>query len=106
MLIHGGTISSGRSCTVSVEGEYWMSWRSSFWNTTLPGAVATLRPTSNACTSVCEMLMMAPEPSMSCTRLAMPCTRFLPLEDSVSRSTSGLVKGKLEGDSALASCLT
>ena len=42
---------------------------------------------------------------MSCTRLAMPCTRFLPLVASVSRSTSGLVSGKLEGDSALASCL-
>ena len=35
----------------------------------------------------------------------MPCTRFCPLEASVSRSTSGLVKGKLEGDSALVSCL-
>ncbi len=34
----------------------------------------------------------------------MPCTRFLPLVANVSRSTSGLVIGKLDGDSALASC--
>ncbi len=31
----------------------------------------------------------------------MPCTRFSALELSVSRMTSGLVMGKLDGDSAL-----
>ena len=104
MLIQGGTISSGVACTLSVLGAYWISWMSSFWNTTLPGEVAMLRPTSKASTSVWLMLRTSPDFSRSCMRLAMPCTRLRPLEASVSRSTTGLVMGKFEGDSALASC--
>ena len=104
MLIQGGTMSSGTSCTFSVVGSYWMSCSRSFWKTTLPGAVAMLRPTSKASRSVWVRLNTSPDRSMSWTRLAMPCTRFLPLVANVSRSTSGLVSGKLEGDRALPSC--
>ena len=42
-------------------GAYWMSWMISFWKTTLPGAVATLRPTSKASMSVWLMLSRSPD---------------------------------------------
>ena len=41
-------MSRGRSNTSSVLGLYWMSWMSSFWNTTLPGVIARFLPTSKA----------------------------------------------------------
>ena len=66
--MHGGTISSGRSCTSTVLGAYWISWISSFSNTTLPGVVARLRPTSKAVSSVVEMRPFA----KSCKKRRMP----------------------------------
>ena len=46
MLIQGGMISSGRRCTFSVVGVYWISCIRSFWNTTLPGVLAMFSPSS------------------------------------------------------------
>ena len=106
MLIHGGTISSGRFSTVSVEGAYWMSCISSFWNITLPGDTARLRPTSNFDASDCRILRSPPPASMSSASMCMPRTRFSALEPSVSRNSSGLVRTKFDGEIALAICLT
>ena len=52
--MQGGTISSGRSCTVSVAGRYWINCINSFSNTTAPGVIARLCPTSNARSSVID----------------------------------------------------
>ncbi len=41
-------MSSGRRNTCEVEGWYWMSCSSAFWNTTLPGVVATFLPSWKA----------------------------------------------------------
>ena len=100
MLIHGGMISSGRFHCFLVDGSYWMSCMSSFWNTTLPGVVAMLTPSSNAFWSVIEILSWPPPRSMSSSRLWRPFTRFWPPEATVSRNTSGLVSAKFDGASA------
>ena len=51
--MHGGTITSGRAVHLAAcAGVYWISWISSFSNTTAPGVTATLRPTSKAVSSV------------------------------------------------------
>ncbi len=42
MLTSGGTNSSGRRYTVSVDGAYWISCIRSFWKTTAPGVAAML----------------------------------------------------------------
>ncbi len=104
MLIQGGTISSGVFSTVSVAGVYWMSCISSFWKTTLPGVTARLRPTSNIFGSDCRILIL-PFSSMSSVSMVMPRTRFSAFDDSVSRSNSGLVSTKFDGEIALAICL-
>ena len=89
-------ISSGWRNTSVVDGAYWISCISSFWNTTLPGEVATFWPTLNAFSSV---MLMWPR-SMSPSRLDRPLTRFWPPLARVSRSTCGLVAAKLDGLSA------
>ena len=94
--MHGGTISSGRSCTFAVVGAYWISWIRSFSNTTLPGVVATLRPTSNAVSSVIDTRPRA----KSCTNRRMPSTRLAPPLSSAVCSASGLVARQLAGLSA------
>ncbi len=97
MLIHGGMISSGRSRTFFVVGSYCSSCASSVWNTTLPGVVAMLTPSSNAFGSVIEILTWPLPRSMSSSRLCRPLTRFIPPLVTVSRNTSGLVSAKFEG---------
>src|ERR1051326_3632984 len=42
--MHGGTITKGRLATSAVLGAYWMSWTSSFSNTTLPGLHRRVAP--------------------------------------------------------------
>ena len=78
MLIHGGMMSSGRFHAFLVVGSYWISCISSFWNTTLPGVVAMLTPSSNAFASVIEILSWPLPRSMSSSRLCRPLTRFWP----------------------------
>ena len=85
--MHGGTITSGRSCTLAVLGAYWMSCISSFSKTTLPGLVATLRPTSKAVSSVIETRPLA----KSCRNRRMPSTRLAPPLSSAVCIASGLV---------------
>ena len=100
MLIQGGMISSGRLYTFFVLGWYWISCISSFWNTTLPGVVAMFLPILNALASVMLICSWPSPRSMSASRLFRPRSRFSPPEASVSRTTSGLVSAKFEGDSA------
>ena len=69
--MHGGTISSGRSCTFAVSGLYSSSWNNSFSNTTVPSVVATLRPTSNTLSSVCDSGPAACRPAGAACRAAM-----------------------------------
>ncbi len=104
MLIQGGMMSSGRFATLGVVGSYWMSWRRSFWKTTLPGVVAMLTPSSNAFGSVIEILSWPLPRSMSSRRLWRPLTRFCPPVAIVSRNTSGLVSAKFDGASASMYC--
>ena len=54
-LMQGGTTRNGRTCTSLVVGEYWISWKISFSNTTLPGVTARFSPTLNASSSVIEI---------------------------------------------------
>ena len=106
MLIHGGTMSSGRLSTVSVVAVYWMSWQMSFWWITLPGVVARFLPSLNLVASDWRILR-APWPAlMSSASMCMPRTRLSPSVASVWRRISGLVRAKLDGASALAICLT
>ena len=91
--MQGGTISNGRSYTLGVVGVYWTSWISSFSKTTLPGVVATLRPTSNAESSVIEMRPRA----RSCVNKRMPSIRLAPPESIAICIASGLVARQLAG---------
>ncbi len=100
MLIQGGTTSSGRRRTFGVAGSYCSSCITSFWNTTLPGVMAMLTPSSNALVSVMEIRSWTFPCSMSCSRLASPRTRFWPPVAIVSRNTSGFVSAKFDGASA------
>ncbi len=98
--MQGGTSSSGRSYTVLVSGLYWMSWNSSFSNTTAPSVVATFPPTLNALSSVCEMRPLPMSASIS----AMPLARLSPLDSTSFFCASGLVTRKLDGDMASMVC--
>jgi len=100
LLIHGGTISSGRLNCLAVVGLNCSSWIRSFWNTTLPGVVATFLPSSNAVVSVILTRSWPSPSSMSRSRLLKPLIRFWPWLLTVSRNTSGLVMTKFDGDSA------
>ena len=91
---------SGRCHCFFVDGSYWISWIRSFWNTTLPGVVAMLTPSSKAFESVIEILSWPLPRSMSSSRLLRPRTRFWPPVATVSRNTSGLVSAKFDGASA------
>ena len=75
MLMHGGTMTSGRLCTVGVVASYWMSSISALRNTTLPGVTARLRPTANARSSV---IVIRPRRASS-ARLRSPCHEALAL---------------------------
>ena len=76
----------------------------SFWKITLPGVVARLRPTANIEESDWRILRSPPPASTSSASMCMPRTRFSALLVSVSRSSSGLVRTKFDGDSAFAIC--
>ena len=91
--MQGGTISSGRLRTFAVAGWYWISWISSFSNTTSPAVTARLRPTSNADSS----LMDTRPSSTSSIRWRMPVCKLSPWVSSASCSASGLVAAKLAG---------
>ena len=76
--MHGGTNSIGRSWTLAVSGLYSISWNSSFSNTTAPSVVATLRPTSNTLSSVCDtwpLLQVAPAAAACPGRCSRPWCR-------------------------------
>ena len=87
--------------TFSVVGSYWMSCISSFWKITLPGVVAMLTPTARLVGSDWRMRKLPLPASISSASIFMPRTRLSPLEASVSRSTSGLVRTKFDGAIAL-----
>ena len=106
MLIQGGTISSGRLSTVSVDGAYWMSCISSFWKITLPGVIARLRADLERLGVGLPDLEVAAPASMSSASMCMPRTRLSALLLKVSRSSSGLVSTKFDGEIALAICRT
>ena len=65
MLIHGGTISSGRLNTVWVVGAYWMSSIRSLRKMTLPGVAARLTPSSNFDASAWRMRRVPRPAAMS-----------------------------------------
>ena len=65
MLIHGGITSSGRLATFAVVGSYWMSCRSAFWKTILPGVVETALITNLIDASADPAAMRAGYESMS-----------------------------------------
>ncbi len=91
--MHGGTITSGRAATLSVSGAYWINWKSSFSKTTAPFDTATLRPTSNASSSVIEM-----RPRFrSSRRFAKPMRMLSPCVSTAVFIASGLVAAKLAG---------
>ncbi len=77
-------------------GVYWISWISSFWNTTEPGVVQTLRPTSNAVLSVIEIRPDA----RSSVNSRMPSIRLAPPVSIASCNASGLVASEFAGLSA------
>ena len=77
-----------------------MSWISSFWNTTVPGVVPTLRPTSNADSSVIAIRPLA----RSSVNRRMPSSRLAPPVSIASCSASGLVASVLAGLSASMTC--
>jgi hypothetical protein len=91
--MQGGTMTSGRLCTLGVVGAYWISCISSFSNTTLPGVVARLRPTSNAWSSDIEMRPRA----RSAMNSRAPSTRLAPPLSSAVCSASGLVARQWPG---------
>jgi hypothetical protein len=94
--MQGGTMTSGRACTVDVDGAYWISSISSLRNTTWPGVVARFLPTSYALSS---LIVMRPR-AMSAARLAAPRARLAPSVRSASATTSGFVAAKFDGASA------
>src|SRR5471032_358066 len=100
--MHGGTINSGRWCTCGVLGAYWISWNSGCSNTTCPGVVARLRPTSKADSSDSEIWPLF----MSASILARPLVRLSPLVSISFCCASGLVARKLAGDMASMICCT
>ncbi|MCY1309697.1 hypothetical protein D9M70_598180 [compost metagenome] len=93
MLTHGGTISSGLAATWLVSGVYWISCMSSHSNTTDPCETATLRPISNADSSVMAMRPCC----MSAIRFAKPARRLSPPDSRAIRAASGLVAAKFAG---------
>ena len=74
-------------------GVYWMSWIRSFWKTTVPGVVPTLRPTSNADSSVIAMRPRA----RSSVNSRRPSSRLAPPVSIASWSASGLVASVFAG---------
>ena len=72
----------------------------------VPGVVATFLPTSKRELSAC-LSFRSPRPAwMSSASIFIPRTRFSPCEATVSRNSSGLVRMKLEGETASAICFT
>ncbi len=100
MLIQGGKITSGMSNTSLVVGSNCRSWISSFWNTTLPGAVATLTPTSNLETSVWLICRLPPLRPRSAAKFSMPLTRLSPRLSTAAFSAAGLDIRKFDGEKA------
>jgi len=86
-------MTSGIARTRGVDGAYWISWKISFSNTTLPGVTARLRPTSNEPSSVCESRPLSTSP----IRLRIPRASVSPLVASAAFSTSGLLAAKFAG---------
>jgi hypothetical protein len=97
-------MTSGRLSTVSVAGAYWMSCIRSFWKTTLPGDTAMFSPTRNLESSVMRMRSLPLPRSRSFRRCERPFSRFSPPVSAVFRSTSGLVRRKLDGLIASTNC--
>jgi len=98
--MHGGIITNGRARTVGVDGAYWTIWMRAFSNTTEPGVAATLRPTSNADSSVCVMRPFSTSPM----RLRSPIASVSPLVSRARLTTSGLVAAKFAGLSMSTNC--
>ena len=76
----------GRQDKINVLGLYSISWMSSFSKTTAPSVVATLRPTSNWLSSVCDTWPCW----MSCHRCFRPWAIDSPFVSSALRCASGL----------------
>ncbi len=98
--MQGGTINSGVFSTCGVCGAYSISWISSFSNTTEPGVLARLPPTSNLDSSTRVMRPFC----RSSIRLRMPAARLAERVWIAVRITSGLVAGKFDGLIASMNC--
>ena len=98
--MNGGTSSSGRVPTVAVLGAYWISSITSLRYTTAPGDVPTLRPTSNALSSVIEIVPLP----RSATKFSMPSRRLSPRDSRSFSWASGFVDRKFAGDRASTHC--
>jgi hypothetical protein len=72
----------------------------------LPGVVAMLTPTRRLSGLDWRIFSMPLPAAMSSASIFRPRARLSPLLATVSRSTSGLVSTKFEGDSALVICWT
>ncbi len=100
--MQGGTTRNGRSYTLAVVGLYSISWIRSFWNTTAPSVVATLRPTSNWLSSVIETWPCW----MSCSRFCRPRAMLSPRVSIAFCWASALSTRKLLGAEAAIHCST
>ncbi len=103
-MIQAGTIRIGSGRTLSVVGAYWMSSMSSLRNTTLPGEVATVSPTTNSASR--EGAAGERNFSQSLYQFCQPSTKFSPPLWNAFCNTSGLVAAKLDGESMSSSCRT
>ena len=100
MLIVGGMIISGTSCTVSVLGAYWISSKTSVRCTTAPGVAARFSPTVNFEVSTLAGRRGGVDTSRS--RFRAPFTRLAPPSSMVTFSAAGLDHKKFVGASASA----
>src|SRR5882672_3057145 len=91
-------MTSGRACTCSELGAYWISSNISVRYTTWPGVLATLRPSLNGVGSTCEGSMSLSR--MSRTMFLRPLTRLSPPVSTILRSATGLASSQLLGANA------
>ena len=107
MLIQGGTISSGTLSTSSVVGLVLDELHQVVLEDHLAGRereiAADLEHATGRTGGSSDCLAPA---LMSSVSMCMPRTRLSAFDDSVSRSSSGLVSTKFDGEIALAICLT
>ena len=95
-MIQAGTIRTGSARTSAVAGAYWISSIRRLRKTTLPGVIATSRPTSKA--SAPTGFLPVASRCQSSQKLSAPRMKFMPPCFRVCAIISGLVSGKFFGE--------